>query len=168
METIYPTERSSRIKPTWLILLSLFLFILWMLANLFSHATPKSEFRIIEVVSGHAWESHGKEVNDAIDCLNKNGSARSFKTSGFIDQLGNQIPTNMWLCYDGKDWYAVITTTFQKLSGNKVGRLVTAYKIAKETFPNIDSFVEYAVMKWSAFSISYIIEPGNIILQPIK
>ena len=159
MEATY-TNKGKNLLPLFIIgIMGLFLYFLILGQNV-------SQFRIIEVVSGHAWNSHGAEVNDAIRCLNDKGSSISFKTQGFTDKSGNQIPTNMWLCFDGKDWYAVVTTHFYRLGGNKIARLVTAYKIAKDIFPQINDFVTYAATKWNAIQISYGIEPGNIILQP--
>lgn len=126
-----------------------------------------SQVHILEIFSGHAWEEHGLDVNKAFQCLNRNGSTRSFKTSGFFkDTNGNKIPTNLWLCFNGKDWYAIVTTTFEKIAGNKVARLVTAYKISKESFPTIDSFITYIQENWFAREIIYQIKAGDLLLQP--
>lgn len=124
------------------------------------------EIRVIEVVSGHAWQNHGVEVNSAFDCLGKNGSTKSFKTFGFTDKFGKNIPTNMWMCFDGFDWYAIVTTVFEKIGGDKVARLVTAYKVSKDLFPTIDDFFKYIGEKWGAVAITYSIEAGKIFLQP--
>jgi hypothetical protein len=123
--------------------------------------------RIIEVVSGHAWANHGLAVNDAFKCLNNNGSTMSFKTFGFKDgYTGKDIPTNLWLCKNGDDWYAIVTTIFEKVGGNKIAKLVTAYKVSKDIFPTIESYITHITNKWGAIKISYAIEAGNIFLQP--
>ncbi len=123
--------------------------------------------RIIEIVSGHAWENHGTSVNDAFKCLNNNGSEMQFKTFGFKDGwTGKDIPTNLWLCKDGDDWYAIVTTVFEKVGVNKIARLVTAYKVSKDIFPTIESYVQHIVSKWGAIAISYKISGGDIFLQP--
>lgn len=127
--------------------------------------TPE-EIRIIEVVSGHAWQQHGTQVNSALDCLGKKGSTRSFKTSGFVGQNGNQVPTNVWLCFDGFDWYAVVTTIFENVGADKVARLVTAYKISKDLFPTLDDYLSYLKVQWYAREITYAISAGQIFLQP--
>lgn len=124
------------------------------------------EIRVIEVVSGHAWQNHGTEVNSAFDCLGKNGSTKSFKTFGFTDKFGRNVPTNMWMCFDGFDWYAIVTTVFEKVGADKVARLVTAYRVSKDLFPTIDDFFRYVGDKWGAVSINYSIEAGKIFLQP--
>ncbi len=123
------------------------------------------QIRILEVVSGHAWETHGEEVNKAIKCLEDNGSRKGFKTS-FQDKYGRMIPTNVWLCFDGKNWYGIITTTFRTIAGNKTARLVTAYNIAKNIFPSIDDFINYIGTKWNAREIDYVIEAGKILIHP--
>lgn len=125
-----------------------------------------SEMRIIEVISGHAWSQHGAEVNAAFNCMGKNGTTKSFKTTGFINSNGKSIPTNLWMCYDGKDWYSIVTTVFERVGNDKIARLVTAYKIAKDLFPTIDDYIAYIVQKWGAFEIKYIIEAGEIFLNP--
>lgn len=124
-----------------------------------------NQIRIIEIVSGHAWK-HGTQVNYAIDCLENKGSSRSYKTTGILNKNNSLIPTNLWLCFDGKDWYAIVTTYFEKIGGNKVARLVTAYLIDKNIFPSIEDYIAYVTLKWGATLIDYTIEAGNIILQP--
>jgi hypothetical protein len=126
-----------------------------------------SQIRVIEVLSGHSWQMHGAEVSQAFDCLGKNGSAKSFKTFGFIDnRTNNQIPTNLWLCFDGKDYFAIVTTIFEKIGNDKVAKLVTAYKVATDLFPSIDDFIQYLISKWQAIEINYSIEAGEIFLNP--
>ena len=126
-----------------------------------------NEARIIEVVSGHAWQNHGEEVNDAIKCLSDNGTWKSFKTSGFIDERGNPVNSNLWICFNGDDFFAIVTTRFIKEGGNQIARLVTAYKIAKDIFPTIDDFIQYISVKWGALEINYIIQSGEkIFLSP--
>jgi hypothetical protein len=121
---------------------------------------------IVEVVNGHAWVRHGVEVNAAFRCLNNNGSARSFKTFGMVDETGKPLSTNLWLCQDGNDWYAIITTTLEKVGGNRIGRLITAYLVDKIKFPTIDSFITAITDQWRAISINFIIEAGSVFLQP--
>jgi hypothetical protein len=121
---------------------------------------------IVEALNGHAWLKHGKEVNDAFKCLNDNGSSRSFKTFGMVDEAGNPIPTNSWFCFNGKDWYVIVTTTLEKVGGNRIGRLVTAYMIDKVKYPVIDSFIDYLKTSWRAIEINFIIEAGSVFLQP--
>ena len=72
----------------------------------------------------------------------------------------------MWMCFDGFDWYAIVTTVFEKVGGDKVARLVTAYKVSKDLFPTIDDFFKYIGDKWGAVAITYSIEAGKIFLQP--
>jgi hypothetical protein len=124
------------------------------------------EARIFEVYSGHAWQQHGDEVNKAFRCLSDKGSSMSFKTFGFKDSFGNVIPTNVWLCFDGTDWYAIVSTVFEKVGGNHVARLVTAYKVSKDLFPNIADYVKYLGSNWGARQINYIIEAGTILISP--
>lgn len=121
---------------------------------------------IIEVVSGHAWEGHGTEVNDAFRCLNDKGSTMSFKTFGFKDSQGRDLFTNLWLCQDGDKWYAIITTTLNKVGGNRIGRLITAYLIDKNLFPVIDDFLALIKDKWNAVQINFVIEAGTVFLSP--
>lgn len=121
---------------------------------------------IVEVISGHAWANHGTQVNDAFKCLNDKGSTRSFKTFGMVDESGNPIPTNLWLCFDGKDWYAIITTTLEKVGGNRIGRLVTAYLVDKSKFGTIDAFISEIKTSWRAIEINFIIEAGSVFLSP--
>jgi hypothetical protein len=121
---------------------------------------------IVEVVNNHAWERHGTQVNAAFKCLNDNGSAKAFKTFGMRDGNGNPIPTNLWLCKDGDDWYAIITTTLEKVGGNRIGRLVTAYLVDKTKFATIDAFITAITNEWRAIPISFIIEAGSVFLQP--
>lgn len=121
---------------------------------------------IVEVVNGHAWERHGTQVNDAFKCLNDKGSTKSFKTFGMTDEKGNFIPTNLWLCYDGDNWYAIITTALEKVGGNRIGRLVTAYMVDKTKFSTIDSFITAVTNQWRAIPINFIIEAGSVFLQP--
>lgn len=123
--------------------------------------------RIFEVYSGHAWQEHGQEVNAAFRCLGDNGSSKAFKTTGFTDPLrGGNIPTNVWLCFDGVDWYAIVSTAFEKVGGNHIARLVTAYKVSKELFPTIADYTSYLISKWGAREIAYMIEAGHILLSP--
>ena len=121
---------------------------------------------IVELLNGHAYERHGVEVNAAFKCLNDKGSTKSFKTFGFIDERGNPLPTNMWLCFDGKDWYAIVTTTLEKVGGNRIGRLVTAYMIDKVKFSDIDMFITSIKNQWRAIEINFIVEAGSVFLQP--
>jgi hypothetical protein len=127
-----------------------------------------SEMRIIELYSGHAWQNHGEEVNTAFRCLEDNGTWKSFITRGFKNDKGEDIPTNVWICKDkNNDFYAIVTTTFQKIGRDQVARLVTAYKIAKDVFPLIDDFTTYISQKWGAREINYVIQSGaKIFLQP--
>lgn len=121
---------------------------------------------ILEVVSGHAWQGHGTEVNDAIRCLNNHGSTKSFQTFGFFDSNGKPIKTNMWLCQEGDDWYVIVTTTLEKFGGNRIGRLITAYLIDKSKFLVIQDFIDLAIVKWGARVISFAIEAGSVFIQP--
>lgn len=121
---------------------------------------------ILDVLSGHAWQGHGTEVNDAIRCLNNNGSTKSFQTFGFLDTNGKPIKTNMWLCRDGDDWYAIVTTTLEKVGGNRIGRLITAYLVDKKKFLLIEEFIDKAKTLWGAREISFTIEAGNVFLAP--
>jgi hypothetical protein len=126
------------------------------------------EARIIEVVSGHAWQGHGLDVNEAFRCLNTYGSTKSFKTFGFTDfNNGNMIPTNLWMCFDPKTsrWYAVVTTYFEKLGADKIARLVTAYRVGPDIFKTVEDFVGYIVSKWGAVEIPYILGQGDILLR---
>lgn len=119
------------------------------------------EARIIEIVSGHAWQQHGDEVNAAIKCLSNNGTWKSFRTSGFTDANGKKVDANLWICFDGNDYYSIVTTRFIKDGGNQIARLVTAYKIAKDVFPTIEDFITYIATKWGASAISYTIKAGE-------
>ena len=121
---------------------------------------------ILDVVSGHAWQNHGTDVNDAIKCLNNHGSTRSFQTFGFKDDLGRPIRTNLWLCKEGDDWFAIVTTTLEKIGGNRIGRLITAYVVDKEHFFLIEDFIKKIITKWGAKEISFMIEAGSVFLQP--
>jgi hypothetical protein len=120
-----------------------------------------NEARIIEIVSGHAWQQHGDEVNSAIKCLSNNGTLKSFRTSGFTDDNNRHVDANVWLCFDGNDYFAIVTTKFIKDGGNQIARLVTAYKVAKDVFPTIEDFITYIATKWSAYEISYVIKAGE-------
>ncbi len=126
------------------------------------------QIRIIEVVSGHAWQQHGQQVTQAFDCLGRKGSTKSFKTKGFEDLKTNKtIPTNLWMCLDDDgSWYAVVTTIFEKVSGNKVARLVTAYKISTDMFPTINDYIDHIISKWGAIGISYMLNAEKFFLQP--
>ena len=86
---------------------------------------------------------------------------KSFKTSGFTDSNGKQIDANLWICSDGNDYFAVVTTRFIKDGGNQIARLVTAYKVAKDVFPTIEDFITYIATKWNAYEISYVIKAGE-------
>jgi hypothetical protein len=119
------------------------------------------EARIIEIVSGHAWQQHGDEVNAAIKCLSNNGTWKSFRTSGFTDSNGKKVDASLWLCFDGNDYYSIVTTRFIKDGGNQIARLVTAYKIAKDVFPTVEDFITYIATKWGAYEISYVIKAGE-------
>lgn len=121
---------------------------------------------ILEVLSGHAWQNHGTEVNDAIRCLNDKGSTMSFKTYGFKDANGKPIKTNLWLCRDGDDWYAIITTALEKVGGNRIGRLITAYLVDNKRFMVIDDFIKAIEEKWSAVQINFQIPADSVFLQP--
>lgn len=121
---------------------------------------------IIEVVSGHAWTEHGTQVNAAFKCLNDRWSTRSFQTFGFKDTNGTPLKTNLWLCFDGLDWYAIVTTTLEKVGGNRIGRLVTAYAIDKNLFSVVDDFIAVIKDKWLAREINFVIEAGQIFLSP--
>lgn len=121
---------------------------------------------ILEVVSAHTWTNHGTEVNSAIRCLNNKGSTRSFITYGFFDDRGNPIKTNLWLCKEGDDWFAIVTTTLEKVGGNRIGRLITAYLVDKSKFLTIDDFISAVISKWNAREIQYVIEAGSTFLQP--
>jgi len=125
------------------------------------------EIRIIEVVSGHAWQQHGVQVNSAFNCLGKNGSTKAFKTFGFSDTKSNkQIPTTLFLCQDVDGWYAIVTTIFEKVGNDKIARLVTAYKISTEIFPTIDDYIQHIASKWGAIAINYTINAEQIFIQP--
>lgn len=121
------------------------------------------EIRIFETVSGHAYENHGSEVSQAFNCLKNNGTWKSLKTFGFMSN-GKQIPTNVWICTDGLDFFAIVSTVFEKIGGNNVARLVTAYKVSKEMFPAISDYILYLGTKWGAIEINYIINAGDDIL----
>lgn len=127
------------------------------------------ELRVIQLVNGHAFIEHAGEVNSAFRCLDKHGTWKSFKTYGFKNPDGSPVPTNLWICKDddGK-FYAIVTTVFEKISGNTVARLVTAYKIAEDLFPTINDFISYIGLKWAAREIPYIISMGETILEPFK
>jgi len=84
----------------------------------------------------------------------------------FTDKYGNKIPTNLWLCNEGGDWYAIVTTIFEKVGNDKVARLVTAYKVSKDLFPTIDKYLEYLTANWGAKLIDYSINAGQIFIQP--
>lgn len=132
--------------------------------------TP-AQIRIIEVVSGHAWVRHSAgEVNKAFECIGKYGTTKSFKTFGFKGSKGEFIPTNLWMCFDkdSGEWYTVITTVFEKIGQNKVARLVTAYRVAHEIFPTIDSYIEHITNKWGAVILNYAINAEKLYIQPFK
>lgn len=132
--------------------------------------TP-AEIRIIEIVSGHAWVRHSAtEVNKAFECIGKYGTSKSFKTFGFKGSKGEFIPTNLWMCLDKdtSDWYAVITTIFEKVGQNKVARLVTAYRVSQDLFPTIDDYIGHITTKWGAVVLNYAINAEKIYLQPFK
>jgi hypothetical protein len=121
---------------------------------------------ILEVISAHAWTNHGTEVNAAIRCLNNNGSTMSFRTFGFTDKKGNPIKTNLWLCREENDWFAIVTTSLEKVGGNRIGKLITAYLVDKKTFFIIDDFIAVIKDKWLAKEINFVIEAGSVFLQP--
>ncbi len=131
-----------------------------------------NEIRIIEVVSGHAWQNHGAEVTAAIRCLSNNGTWKSFRTNGFTDIGGKNVPTNLWMCQDGDKFYAIVTTIFEKIHANfsepaYSARLVTAYLISKDVFPTVNDFIQLITDKWGAREIAYAIQAGEqILLQP--
>jgi hypothetical protein len=121
---------------------------------------------ILEVLSAHAWTNHGTEVNAAIRCLNNHGSTKSFITFGFKDSNYRDIKTNLWLCQEGDDWFAIVTSSLEKVGGNRIGRLITAYLVDKAKFLTIEDFITAVVAKWSAKEISFVIEAGSVFLQP--
>jgi hypothetical protein len=132
-------------------------------------ALNATQVRILEVLSGHAWQKHGQEMNDALDCLKRKGSTMSFKTSGMIDDRGNPLPTSLFLCKDdnGK-WFAIVTTIWEKVGADKVARLITGYEVAKHLFPCIEDYLAYVTLKWAASAIPYSISAGQIVIQPVK
>lgn len=172
---------SKKNNPSLIIFIGIFIFLIMTFFIVLSFSSKNhsksiviypedtltaEQIRIIEVVSGHAWLNHGTGVNSAFDCLGKNGSTHSFKTFGFKNKDGSDIPTNLWLCFDGNDWYAIVTTFFEKVAGNKVARLVTSYKVSKDLFPQISDYINYIASKWGAVEIAYKINSGDIFLQP--
>jgi hypothetical protein len=172
---IKETSRHSNKLP--LIILVIFLTLIALLAvrninfsgggsnttaiELTTETLTADEARIIEIVSGHAWQQHGDEVNAAIKCLSNNGTWKSFRTSGFTVSNGKKVDASLWICFDGNDYYSIVTTRFIKDGGNQIARLVTAYKIAKDVFPTIEDFITYIATKWGASEIGYVIRAGE-------
>jgi hypothetical protein len=133
---------------------------------------PKPEFQselvemhIVKEVSPHARERHGPEVIAAIECINKNGTFKSFKSSKKEDD-GSITPTNVWVCIDGNDWYALVTTVFEKVGKNKLARLVTAYKVNQVRNSTLYDYFNY-LYKGGAVDINYIISPRDIMFESI-
>jgi hypothetical protein len=118
------------------------------------------QIRIINMVSNHAYKNHGENVDKALNCLNKNGSTRAFKSLKFIDSDGKILPTNTWLCLDGKDWYIIITTIFEKIGGDKVARLVNAFELDTKIYPTIESYIQRLYTYWEAKDIDIVIKSG--------
>lgn len=126
-----------------------------------------AEARILEVVSNHAYK-HGAEVNQALLCLQKYGSTKTFRTFGFFDKQRNgYIPTSVYLCLDQKTgmWYAVVTTFWEKINDIQTARLITAYKVVSDIFLNVDDYIAYIKTSWGAVLTNYVIEPGKILLD---
>lgn len=133
-----------------------------------SAGISSTELRIIQLVNGHAF-AHGEEVNASFRCLDKNGTWKSFKSFGFKNKDGSPVPTNIWICRDDDgSFYAIVTTAFEKIMGNNVARLITAYKIAADLFPTVQDYINYIGLKWSAREIQYVIGVGETILEPFK
>jgi hypothetical protein len=127
------------------------------------------ELRIIQVVNGHAWLRHSTEANAAFRCLDNHGTWKSYRTYGFKNADDTPVSTNLWLCKDDDgSFYAIITTFFEKIGGNTVARLITAYKVSVDLFPTIQDFISYIVLKWGAREIPYVISQGETILEPFK
>lgn len=178
MELTYQNRNSFNPLPIFVLMGIVVLVIVFVLPKAFQDViTPQyvleqqealtiEQIRILEVFSGHSWESHGKDVNKVFNCFRDNGSTKSFKTSGFVGTRGEKVDTNLWLCFDGKDWYALVTTAWGRVGGNQVARLITAYRIAKDIFPTLDDYIKYITEKWGAYPISYIIEAGQMLLEP--
>jgi hypothetical protein len=78
-----------------------------------------------------------------------------------MDSGGKKVDANLWICFDGNDFYSIVTTRFIKDGGNQIARLVTAYKIAKDVFPTIEDFITYIATKWGASEIGYTIKAGE-------
>lgn len=121
--------------------------------------TP-AQIKIIEVVSKHAYEKHADEVDKAFKCLKDNGSTKSFRTFGMKNKDGSDVPSISWLCFDGKDWYSIVTTLFNKIGNDKVARLFTAYAVDKVDYPTIEKYIEYLSADWSAKLSNYVFNPG--------
>lgn len=123
------------------------------------------QIRILEVVSGHAFENHRTDWKGLSDCFKRNGSTKSFRTNGFTDSKGKFVNSNLWLCFDGQDWWALVTTPFTR-AFNPSARLITFYKISKEIFPTIEDYISYVSLKWGAKIITYTIEATKFLLDP--
>jgi hypothetical protein len=70
------------------------------------------------------------------------------------------------MCFNGKDWFAMVTTTFNKIGQDKVAILLTAYKVIGTKFSTIEEYIRYLESKWGAVSINYAIEAERILLDP--
>jgi hypothetical protein len=124
------------------------------------------QIRIIETISQHAWARHGEMASAALDCLKRRGSTKSFKTFGFKDYSGKDIPTNLWMCLDiDGSWYSVATTAFEKIGQNKVARLITAYKVAVDNYQTVADYINALVLRWNAIPIDYSISAEQIIVK---
>ena len=79
MEMTIEKSPSFKIKTfVYILFISLFVSIIFFISSNINVGI--SEIHIIRPVSNHAWDRHEKDADDALECLSKNGTMKSFRT----------------------------------------------------------------------------------------
>jgi hypothetical protein len=112
--------------------------------------------------SAHAWLRHQEGASKAVECLEKNGSIKSYLTH-FRNNMNNIIDTETFLCLDpiSKTYYAVIMIVEE---GRRVGILVTAYEVIKR-YANPNLFTAYMFENFGGEISKFVLKAGDIVVQ---
>jgi hypothetical protein len=86
----------------------------------------------------HGVEEHGVEILSAYDCFDKNGSSYALK---YVEHNESRIS---WLCFDGKDWWALVTNSGKGEKGiDRVYSQRTVFPVEMKVYKTIDGYIDY-------------------------
>jgi hypothetical protein len=129
--------------PASLIVFLLIIFGLYtILTSMRDEAVTASTTNYSYVIKGtsHGVTTHGVDILSAYECLDKNGSSYALK---YIEPGKNESRIN-WLCFDGKDWWVLVTNAGKGEKGiDRVYSQRTVFPVEMKVYKTIDGYIDY-------------------------